>query len=173
MVTIVACSGVGARRFHPHTTPHHTTTNKTSRDMPFVSTCHGEGTSLAVTKYWVFVLSRYEHPIAHPIFFHLGTWGKVGGVEWINTAVICNVCLMLKLCHKIHIIEMAKCSITPNLNHQVHTSSFLISSESKFLFYFLKLQYTGYQPISVTVFGWRVNHVTRLISPCLQKMRFF
>jgi len=61
-------------------------------------------------------------------------------VEWSKAAVMCNVCLMLKMCHKIHIIGIAKLSIThsPNLNHQVHTSYSLISSKSKFLILFPK-----------------------------------
>jgi hypothetical protein len=132
MATIVAGSGAGVRRFHTHTTA-----NRTSCDVPFVSTCHGEGSSLlAMIKHWVFVLSRYKHHVSHPEFF---IWGG-GGVEWSNAAVMCNVCLMLKLRHKIHIIDIAKRSITHshNLNHQVHTPYFLISSKNEFFILFSK-----------------------------------
>jgi hypothetical protein len=116
MATIMDGSGSGVRRCHTHAT------NRTCRGVPFVNTCQGEGTSLlTMIKYRVFVLSRYERPIAHQNF-------SLGGgdvlVVWHNTAFICDVCLMLKLCHKIHIIGIAQCSIThsPNLNHQFHTS---------------------------------------------------
>ena len=56
-------------------------------------------------------------------------------MEWSNAAVMCNICLMLKMCHKIHIIDIAKLSITHslNLNHQVHSSYSLTLSKSKFL----------------------------------------
>ena len=55
---------------------------------------------------------------SHTQNFSLGEGeGGEGGVEWSNAAVMYNVCLMLKLCRKIYIIDIAKRSITrsPNL----------------------------------------------------------
>ena len=44
----------------------------------------------------------------------------------------------------------------------------------KFIYiYFSKFQCTSHQPVSVTDFGWRVNHVKLLISLCLQNLYLF
>ena len=39
-----------------------------------------------------------------------------------------------------------------------------------FYFIFLKLQLTSNQSVAVANFGWRMNHVKRLISSCLQNL---
>jgi len=47
MATLIAGSGAGIRHFHTRTT-----TNRTRRDVPFVSNCYGDGNSLlAMIKY--------------------------------------------------------------------------------------------------------------------------
>jgi len=62
---------------------------------------------------------------------------------------------------------------SPNLSHQVLPSRLILNfvkDVMRFLFYFSKFQYTSYQPIPVTDFGWRTNYVTCLIFSCLQNL---
>jgi len=59
-----------------------------------------------------------------------------------------------------------------NVNHKVWSFFFsnFIQYVLSLLFYDSKCQFTCHQPISLTDIGWRVKHVKRLMSLCLQNM---
>ena len=60
-----------------------------------------------------------------------------------------------------------------NLNHKVYFFFFnFIQYVFSLLFYVSKRQFVSRQPISVTDIGWRVKHVKRLMSLCLQNLWF-
>jgi hypothetical protein len=114
-----------------------------------------------------------------------------GGGGGADPEAIYNLCLILKTmlqksCHKCNcnITRFATAFIYTQIKLQVprltqFKSQGLIFLFFKFtwdflcLFYFPKFQLTGVQPISVADFGWRVYHLKRLISSCLENLCYF